>query len=182
MKKTVAILLVLIMAFFACSCGGKNEKTGSEEEKYVFKSSETQKVYKNKNNYLIFYYSNDEITGIDTIMTFPTEEAAISSLEVLQKNETKTAEIVREGKYIVMHMTDEYISDYKLMSAEGIESYLKAQGYILVEKVGEETTAEQTTAAPKTEKATQKADEKTTAKPAEKTTAKPAETTAAPKK
>ncbi|MBQ7580815.1 MAG: hypothetical protein IJU39_05865 [Clostridia bacterium] len=186
MKKTVAILLVFIMAFFACSCGGKSDPKSPEEKKYVFESSEKQKVYKNGNNYMIFYYKGDEISGIDTVMTFQTEEAATSSLEVLQKSANKTAEIVREGKFIVMHMSDEYISDYKIMTVDGIESYLKAQGYVLVEKIEEEETtaadAKKTTAKSE-EKTTAKSGEKTTAKSDEKTTAKPAETTtAAPKK
>ena len=176
MKKTVAILLVFVMAFFACSCGGKNSGE-NPEDKYVFESDKSQKVYKNNNNYLIFYYKKGEISGIDTVMTFPTEEVAISSMEVLEGSNSKSAgDIVREGKYIVIHMSEEYISDYNKMSDEGVESYLKGQGYVLVEKIEDETTAEQTNGAPATtaaptESAATKADEKTTAKPAEATTA-----------
>ena len=160
MKKVIALVLVFVMVFFACSCGKNGGGNSPEEEKYVFKSSETQKVYKNNNNYMIFYYKNDTVTGIDTVMTFQTEEAAISSLEVLQKAGNDNSEIVREGKFIVMHMNDAYLADYLKMTGDGIESYLKAQGYVLVEKIEEETTAEQ-----KTEKPTEKVAEETTAAP-----------------
>lgn len=181
MKKAIALLLVLVMAFFACSCGGKNNGELTEEEKYVFKSSEKQKVYKSGSNYMIFYYEGETITGIDTVMTFPSEEVATSSLEVLKKNENKkVAEIVQEGKFIVMHMTDEYISDYLKMTADGVESYLKGQGYVLVEKIEDEaTTAASKETEKKTEKATTKAPEKTTAKATEKAAEK---TTTAAKK
>lgn len=192
MKKIIALLLALSVMTAVCACGKKpsTEKEGKktetttsvEEGKYVFKSDKKQKVFKSGNNYLIFYFEDKEIKDIDTVMTFSNDEAAQASLEVLKKVEDKKyGEMVREGKFVVIHMTDAYIQDYKKMDEAGLESFLKAQGYILVEKVGDETTtvkAEGKTTAKSDAKATTAA-AKTTA--AQKTTAA-AKTTAAPNK
>lgn len=173
MKKIIALLMMVVMIFTVCACGAKSGGS-APEDKYVFKSDETQKVYKSKNNYMIFYYDKEsKIKNIDTIMTFPSEESASSSFEVLKKSESLTVgEMSLEGKYIVIHMTDKYVGDYQQMTADGVESYLRGQGYVLVEKIDD---AETTTAKPaddKTEKTAEKKDEKATTKAAEKTTAK----------
>lgn len=165
MKRIVAFLMLFVMIFTVCACGKKEPTT--PEEKYVFESDKTQKVFKSGNNYMIFYYDKEsKITGIDTVMTFKTEQTAKSSYEVIKKTEdANTGEFVLEGKYIVMHMSENYIADYLNMTEEVLESYLKGQGYVSVEKI--EDDAETTTKKPET-----------TAKKEETKTEKPAETTA----
>jgi len=146
MKKFIAILMAAGIMLASSACGnkqpaGNNETTvpattSVEEGKYVMQSSEEQTVYKNKNNgYLLMYTKDGKITGIDTVLTFKTEEIAQSSLDVLKKNPPKgaTAEMVREGKYVVMHMSENYIKDFNDMTKESRDAFLKGQGYTLIE-------------------------------------------------
>lgn len=169
MKKVLAFLMAVAIMLSICACkkteaGDKTsttEKTTSVEEgKYVLKSDEKQKVYKNQNNYMIFYFEGEKVSAINTVLTFATEKAAESSLQVLKKSENKSwGSIAREGKYVVINMTEAYLKDYNEMTAQGREDYLRTQGYIIVEKAPVSTTA--ATTAKQTEKSTAKATEKT---------------------
>ena len=159
MKKILVIIMAIGVMFAVCSCGKKSEAekkpevtTSVEEGKYEAKSNATKKVFRNNTNYLMFYYEEDgkTIKGIDTVMTFGSEDIAKSSLEVLNKNKnTNFGEMVLEGKYIVIHMSENYISDFKKMSEADLEGYLKGQGYILAEKYEEPTTVQDTKKADK---------------------------------
>ena len=147
MKKLLAILMAAGIILAASACGnnqpaGEKETTTApattsvEEGKYVMQSNEKQTVYKNKSDgYLLMYTEGEKITGIDTVLTFKTEEIAQSSLEVLKKTPPKgaTSEMVREGKYIVMHMSENYIKDFNDMTKESRDAFLKGQGYTLIE-------------------------------------------------
>ena len=73
MKKVLAFLMAVAIMLSICACkktetGDKTsttEKTTSVEEgKYVLKSDEKQKVYKNQNNYMIFYFEGEKAHGI----------------------------------------------------------------------------------------------------------------------
>lgn len=172
MKKVLAFLMAMAIVLSISACkkteGGDvntttttapETTTSVEQGKYVLKSNEKQKVYKNQNNYMIFYFEGEKVSGIDTVLTFETEKSAESSLKVLKESKNNSwASIAREGKYVVIKMTEDYLKDYNEMTAQGREDYLKTQGYIIAEKAPVSTTTQ-----PTTEKTTVKATEKTSA-------------------
>ena len=172
MKKVFAFLMAMAIVLSISACKktegvdvntttttAPETTTSVEQGKYVLKSNEKQKVYKNQNNYMIFYFEGEKVSGIDTVLTFETEKSAESSLKVLKESKNNSwASIAREGKYVVIKMTEDYLKDYNEMTAQGREDYLKTQGYIIAEKAPVSTTTQ-----PTTEKTTVKATEKTSA-------------------
>ncbi|MBR3143685.1 hypothetical protein IKF12_00565 [Candidatus Saccharibacteria bacterium] len=138
----VASLLVIIVAVMAINFGGGNNLFVSDGTKYVLNITADEDNDENVvATHQIFYYKDDEITGVKTYYEFANASDAKAEYDAIQElldDEEKSAYKL-DGKYIVVTSPEEEYAD---MTASDVKSYIE-----LYEKIqnGEISTDEEET-------------------------------------
>lgn len=138
----VASLLVIMVAVMINSFGGNNLFV-SDGTKYVLNVEAEEDNDENiVATHVIYYYKDDEITGVKTYYEFATAndaKSAYSSLQELMDDEEDKNTYELSGKYVIIVSPEE---DYADMTASDVKSYIE-----LYEKLqnGEISTDEEET-------------------------------------
>ena len=136
MKKIFYVLGVILVSILLFGCGNNNKK---DKEKEVIESpiektiknlytDDTKLVYDNGGIYkLVFYYSNNEITGLEHYYEYKDENEASSQyekdIESLENN-ASIKEISKSGKYVVYTLSSNEYEGKTVEDIKNIYSFL----------------------------------------------------------
>ena len=120
MKKKFFLLIIIIPCLLISGCKDHNEgkiaNTNNEVEESTIKifSNDKRLVFYNTENYLVFDYQDDLITGYKVYMDYETIDSAKNTLDIIKVNyssDESVKSVDREGQYIVITYTDEYVKN-----------------------------------------------------------------------
>lgn len=143
MKKILLVLFYVIICFSLTGCGEEivdngddiskqkevidNNGDEQDQDNYEFISTDNKLVFVDKsgNNYSVFYFDNENITKLETVVVYPTEELAQLAYQSA-KNENPDEVITKSGKNIIIVQD---ASEYNGFTKSQLESALELAGY-----------------------------------------------------
>ena len=137
MKNIKLLFIIICICFFLVGCGCNNKKDDEEKNKELTQTEKTinnlytdedKLVYDNNGIYkIVYYYSGEEITGLEHYYEYKDEkEAETKYNEDMKKYKDNISikEITRSGKYVVYTMAGEEYEGTTVKEVKESHSFL----------------------------------------------------------